>query len=123
MAKILLFVGMNAPKQLIRTTCTEVFGKNIYEYDFVDHYAALKNFSFDNNTGKKITAIFVGPVPHKSTAGSGYVSMASPDCIKDIKIPVFVLKTASGQIKFSKTSIKEALEKYQEHMQTLENTA
>lgn len=118
MKQTLLFVGINAPKQLIQNTCNKILGKNVYEYQFVDHYAALKNFSFDNNTGKKIAAIFLGPVPHKSTAGSGHASMASPDCINNIKIPVYVLRTDSGQIKFSKSSLKKALHEFLEVLHT-----
>lgn len=117
MKKQLLFVGMNAPKQLIQNTCNEILGKNVYEYVFIDNYSALKNFTFDNHTGKQLEAIFIGPVPHKSTAGGGHISMVSPDCLKDLKLPVYVLHTSSGQIKFSKTSIKQALEKHQEYIQ------
>ena len=118
MKKQLLFVGLNAPRQLIQTTCNEVFGKNIYEYVFVDNCSSLKNFSFDNHTGKQLEAIFIGPVPHKSTAGGGHISMVSPECLKDLKLPVYVLYTSSKQIKFTKTSIKQALKQHQEHLKT-----
>lgn len=65
--KFFILVGfLHVPRQVVREVFREKYGYGRFRCFFLDKEHYLKaEFSYANMVGKKIEAIFVGPVPHK----------------------------------------------------------
>ncbi|MEI6673221.1 MAG: hypothetical protein WCL02_08145 [bacterium] len=116
MKKIFIIVGwLHIPKEIVY----EVFNKK-YGFCrcwFVSEEKYLKSrFTYANNNGKKIEAIFVGPVPHKTFAAGKYTSMVTQLCISGSKTPVYVCKNFARVLKFTKTSLRQAIFHHEEYL-------
>ena len=66
-----------------------------------------KRFSYDNYTGDRVEAIFVGQVPHKSH-GTLYGSIISEISLTQARVPVYPCKTKAGQLKATKSALETA---------------
>ena len=66
--------------------------------------------------GKKVEAIFVGPVPHKSFAAKKNSSMVAQVCINNAMTPVYICRNKSGVLKFTKSSIKQVIEEHEQRI-------
>ena len=119
MKKIFIIVGwLNIPKEVVY----EIFNKK-YTYCkclFVekDHYLQSK-FTYANATGKKIDAIFIGPIPHKTFAAGNNKSMVAELCIANSITPVYVCRNKAGVLKFTKTSLRQAVNNHELHLQEI----
>jgi hypothetical protein len=66
-----------------------------------------KRFSYDNYTGDRVEAIFVGQVPHKSH-GTLSGSIISEISLTQARVPVYPCKTKAGQLKATKAALETA---------------
>jgi len=116
---IFIVVGwLNIPKQIVY----EIFNKTYKDCRcwFVNEEKHLKSrFTYANNNGKKIQAIFIGPVPHKSFAAGKNSSMVTEICIADSKTPVYVCRTKAGILKFTKTSLGQAISVHDQYLRQI----
>lgn len=119
MKKFFIIVGwLNTPKHIIKNVFNEEYGDGKYQCWFLDKESYLKSqFSYANNHGKKIEAIFVGPVPHKSFAAKGNSSMVAQVSISNSITPVYVCRNKSGILKFTKTSTKDAIREHKKYVE------
>lgn len=122
MKKIFIIVGwLHIPKEVVY----EVFNKK-YGFCrcwFVSEEKYLKSrFTYANNNSKKIEAIFVGPVPHKSFAAGKYTSMVTELCISGSKTPVYVCKNFARVLKFTKTSLQKAIIHHEDYISSKTQT-
>jgi hypothetical protein len=121
MKKIFIIVGwLHIPRNVIQNVFLKYYGFNVYQCWFLDKDSYLKSqFSYANATNKKIEAIFVGPIPHKSFAAKGNSSMVTEVSISGSITPVYVCKNKSGILKFTKTSVKQAIAYHEAYRQEL----
>lgn len=121
MKKIFIIVGaLNIPKEVVYEVFNQMYGNYGCKCWFVDKEHGLKNrFSFANNNGKKIEAIFIGPVPHKSYAAGKNNSMVTELCIAGSKTPVYVCRNEAGVLKFTKNSLHKAILIHEDYRQKL----
>jgi hypothetical protein len=119
MKKIFIIVGwLNIPKEVVYEVFNEIYGNYSCKCWFVSKEHGLKNrFTFANNNGKKIEAIFIGPVPHKSFAAGKNTSMVTELSIAGSKTPVYVCRNKAGVLKFTKHSLNKAILNHEEHRQ------
>ena len=88
---------------------------------FVSKEGYLKSrFDYANATGRKIEAIFVGPVPHRTFAAGKGTSMVSLVNVANSITPVYVCRNKSGTLKFTKTSVRAAVKSHLEYLEVLD---
>ncbi|MCF7835217.1 hypothetical protein K9M48_04175 [Candidatus Gracilibacteria bacterium] len=112
--KIYVLVGYIYPNKPQIYKLLKKIGVRGVKCVFMSSFSRIKKvFSYDNYTGDKIDAIFVGQVPHK-THGTISGSLLSEISIAEAKVPVYACKTKSGQLKGTKTALKDAFETHKE---------
>lgn len=63
----------------------------------------------------------MGPVPHKSFAAGKNTSMVAKLSIANSVTPVYVCKNKAGVLKFTKTSMREAIGTHEQYLQELKD--
>jgi len=119
--KVFIIVGwLSVPKEIVYEIFNERYGYCKCWFVSKEHYLQSR-FSYANTTGKKIAAIFVGPVPHKSFAAGKHSSMVTELCIANSLTPVYVCRNKSGILKFTKSSLRQAIITHEKHLQQQQN--
>lgn len=117
MKKIFIFVGfLNVSKEAVYEVLQAQYGPWI-KCLFSDKEGYLKaKFDFANQNNRKIEAIFIGPVPHKSFAAGRESSMVSEVSVAGSVTPVYVCRTKANTLKFTKTSVKQAISSHEDYL-------
>jgi hypothetical protein len=120
--KVFIFVGpLNIPKKIVYEIVNAEYPDARCWFTNKEQYIKAK-FHFAQATGKKVEAILIGPIPHKTFCAGDSSSMISAIRIEKAVVPVYVCRTQtqSGSLKFTKTSITQAIRQHKFPSETLE---
>lgn len=120
--KVFIFVGrLDIPKKIVYEVVNAEYSDARCWFTNKEQYIKSK-FTFAQATGKKVEAILIGPIPHKTFCAGSAASMISAIRIETAVVPVYVCRaqTQSGTLKFTKTSITQAISKHKFRSEILE---
>ena len=106
----ILVAGACATKTKYLIGVAKEYGLKDNHLDFWDDYDKLNHSLSRLSYNTKYRAIIIGPMPHMVEKIDGYNSFLSKlNSNKEAYPPVEVCRSASGELKISKTAFREAL--------------
>ncbi|MFA7717113.1 MAG: hypothetical protein WC875_00135 [Candidatus Absconditabacterales bacterium] len=107
--KVFIFVGRLAvPKKIVYEIVNAEYEHAKCWFVYKEQHIKSR-FSFAKATGKKVEAILIGPIPHKTFCAGAAASMISEVRIETAVVPVYPCRTKSGVLKLTKTSIQQSI--------------